>query len=91
MRPINVDLLTINADKVVLQKQVAELREKSKDNEYIIKGKLEEKDKQIQTMNEKYDSRQSQVQTIFSVLSNLDQSSRNELSKQLLQTESRKH
>jgi phage terminase large subunit len=34
------DLLTINADKMILQKQVTELKEKSKDNEYIIKGKV---------------------------------------------------
>lgn len=39
-----IDLLTINADKVVLQKQVAELKEKTKDSEYVIKGKLQEKD-----------------------------------------------
>jgi hypothetical protein len=32
---------------MTLQKQVEELKEKSKDNEHIIKGKLEEKDKQI--------------------------------------------
>ena len=37
-----VDSLTINTDKVVLQKQVAELKEESKDNEYIIKAKLQE-------------------------------------------------
>lgn len=33
-----VDSLTINTDKVVLQKQVVELKGKSKDNEYIIKA-----------------------------------------------------
>jgi hypothetical protein len=36
-------------------------------------------------MNEKYDLLQSQIQAIFSALSNVDQSSKNELSKQLLQ------
>jgi hypothetical protein len=34
-----VDLLTISNDKVVLGKQVAELTQKSKDNEYIIRDK----------------------------------------------------
>ena len=47
-----VDLLTINSDKVILQKQVLELKEKSKDNEYIIKAKLQEKDEEIQNMKD---------------------------------------
>jgi integrase len=50
-----------------------------------VETKLQDKDKQIQAMNEKYDLLQSQIQTIFSALSNADQSSKNELSKQLLQ------
>jgi integrase len=51
-----------------------------------VETKLQDKDKQIQTMNEKYDLLQSQIQTIMSALNNTDQSSKNELSKQLLQT-----
>jgi hypothetical protein len=45
-----VPLLTISGDNIVLQKQVAELTEKSKDNEYIIKAKMQEKDEEIQNM-----------------------------------------
>jgi hypothetical protein len=45
-----VDLLTINSDKLILQKQVTELKEKSKDSEYIIKAKLEEKNVDIENM-----------------------------------------
>jgi hypothetical protein len=45
-----VDLLTINGDKTILQKQVLELREKTKDSEYIIKAKLQEKDDEIENM-----------------------------------------
>ena len=45
-----VDLLTINSDKLILQKQVLELKEKSKDSEYIIKAKLEEKNVEIENM-----------------------------------------
>jgi hypothetical protein len=45
-----VDLLTINSDKLILQKQVSELKEKSKDSEYIIKAKLEEKNVEIENM-----------------------------------------
>jgi hypothetical protein len=48
-----VEMLTINDDKLTLQKQVAELTEKSKEEEYIIKGRFEE---QIQIMKGKYDS-----------------------------------
>jgi Phage integrase family len=51
-----------------------------------VETKLQDKDKQIQSMNEKYDLLQSQIQTIMSALNNSDQSSKNELSKQLLQT-----
>jgi hypothetical protein len=47
-----VDLLTINGDKHVLQKQVTELTEKSKNNEYIIKGKLREKDDEVRNMKD---------------------------------------
>jgi integrase len=42
-----VDLLTINTTQIVLEKQITELKEKSRDNEYIIKAKLQEKDEQI--------------------------------------------
>ena len=45
-----VDLLSINSDKLILQKQVLELREKSNDSEYIIKAKIREKEEEIQNM-----------------------------------------
>jgi integrase len=63
-----VDSLTINTDRVVLQKQVAELKEKSKDNEYIIKAKLQEKDEQIKTMNEQMRSMQESQTEILTLL-----------------------
>jgi hypothetical protein len=44
-----IDLLTINTDKLILEKQVLELKEKSKDGEYIIKAKLE-KNVEIENM-----------------------------------------
>ena len=50
-----VDLLTINRNEQKLAKQVEELKEKSKDSEYIIKGKLEEKDRQLEQFKTKYD------------------------------------
>jgi hypothetical protein len=42
-----VDLLTVNNNQKVLEKQIIEIKEKSNDNEYIIKAKLHEKDEQI--------------------------------------------
>jgi hypothetical protein len=51
-----VHLLTINGDNAILQKQIKDLKEKSKDNEYIIKAKLEERDKQLAAVSGKYDA-----------------------------------
>jgi hypothetical protein len=45
-----VDLVTINNNQKVLEKQITELKEKSNDNEYIIKAKLQEKEEQIQAL-----------------------------------------
>lgn len=50
------DLLTINDDKLTLQRQVAEQTEKNKEENYIMKGKLAEKEKEIEAMNERLDS-----------------------------------
>ena len=44
-----VDNLTIGVDKAVLQKQVDRIKQETKDNEYIIKGKLQEKDEEIRS------------------------------------------
>ena len=48
-----VDLLTINGNEKKLSKQIQELKEKSRDNEYIIKGRLEEKDKQLEYLTKR--------------------------------------
>jgi len=81
-----VDLLTINSDKLILQKQVLELKEKSKDNEYIIRSKLEEKDIQLRNMQDQFAAMQSQVQVLISTLGTMDQSSKNELAKKMFQS-----
>ncbi|MGB6592866.1 MAG: hypothetical protein WBE68_15310 [Candidatus Nitrosopolaris sp.] len=47
-----VDNLTIGVDKAVLQKQVDRIKQETKDNEYIIKGKLQEKDEEIRSYKE---------------------------------------
>ena len=51
-----VDLLTINDDGSTLQKQVVELTEKSEESNYIIKGKLVEKERQFEELKERLDS-----------------------------------
>src|SRR5215208_5533609 len=57
-----VDLLTINDnDKTTLKKQVAELTEKSKEETYIIKGKLAEKEKQIEEMLQNQEQQAEQL------------------------------
>jgi hypothetical protein len=63
-----VDLLTINGDKLVLQKQVTELTEKSKNNEYIIKAKLQEKDEEIRNMKEEMNTMQKAQREILECL-----------------------
>jgi hypothetical protein len=45
-----IDALTIQRDETILQEQVEDLKEKSEDNEYIVKAKLQEKDEQIQLL-----------------------------------------
>jgi hypothetical protein len=60
-----VDLLTINSDKVILQKQVLELKEKSKDNEYIIKAKLQEKENQIDALTKKQEQFEQLIQSLI--------------------------
>ena len=80
-----VDLLTIDGDKSVLHKQVLELKEKSKDSEYIIKAKLQEKEEQMRNMQDQFTAMQSQVQTLISILGSMEQSSKNELAKKMFQ------
>jgi hypothetical protein len=63
-----VEMLTINDDNIVLQKQVAELTEKSKDNEYIIKAKMQEKDEEIKSMKEQMLSMQESHKEIMALL-----------------------
>jgi integrase len=59
------DLLTLNGDKAVLQRQVAELKEKTKDNDYVIRAKLEEKDKQIEALTQNQNRLESEVLDIL--------------------------
>ena len=62
------NLLTISNDNVILQEEVAELQQKSKENEYIIRGKLQEKDEEMKTMKGQFNTMQIQLQTLISTL-----------------------
>jgi hypothetical protein len=50
-----VELLTINNERQTLQKQVFELTEKNKEENYVIRGRLSEKEREIQSIRKKYD------------------------------------
>jgi hypothetical protein len=73
-----IDSLTIN-DENRLSKQVQELKVKNEDAEYVIKGKLQEKDEQIKDM-------QQQIQTILNTLGELviNQNDKGKLAKGLI-------
>ena len=60
-----VYLLTINSDKLTLQKQVSELKERSKDSEYIIKAKLQEKENQINALIKKQEQFEVLIQSLI--------------------------
>ena len=47
-----VDLLTFSQNNKILDKKVKELQEQNKNTDYIIKGKLQEKDEQIKVMKD---------------------------------------
>jgi integrase len=63
-----VDLLTINGANSVLQKQVQEQKDKARDNEYIIKGKLEDKENEIGSLKDDMDSMRDDMNNIFEIL-----------------------
>src|SRR5215469_15283898 len=63
-----VDNLTIGVDKAVLQKQVDRIKQETKDNEYVIRGKLQEKDEEIRSMKEDLSYMRSQMNDVLEVL-----------------------
>ena len=59
------NVLSINNNQKVLEKQIIELKEKSNDNEYIIKAKLQEKDEQIKILIEKQEKFEQMIQSMI--------------------------
>jgi seryl-tRNA synthetase len=63
----SIDSLTIN-DENRLSKQVQELKEKNEDAEYVIKGKLQEKDEEIKGMKQQINEMNKKFQQVFSLI-----------------------
>jgi integrase len=80
-----VESLTISNDKTILTKQVAELKQKSKDSDYIIRGRLQEKDEEMKTMKEQFNTMQLQLQTLISTLSSAGQEGKQEIAMKLIE------
>ena len=60
-----VDALTIQKDETVLQKQLKDLQEKSKDSDYVVKAKLQEKDEKIQILIRKQEKFEQLIQSLI--------------------------
>jgi hypothetical protein len=65
-----VDILTIGNDKMIIKKQVEALQQKNIENEYIIKGKLQEKDDQINSLTAQFSNMQNLLERLVDGLSN---------------------
>ena len=62
-----VDDLTINEESR-LSKQIQELRTKNQDKDYVIKGKLQEKDDEIRGMKEQINEMNKKFEKVFSMI-----------------------
>jgi integrase len=64
-----VDSLTINSNNIALTKQVQKLEEENKNSEYIIKGRLHEKDEQIKSLTDQFSSMKNMLSDLVKGLS----------------------
>jgi integrase len=81
-----IDLLIISNDKMALTKEVAELQKKSKDNEYITRGKMQERDEEMKALTDQVNLMQSQMQTMLSIFSSIySHGEKEQLAKQLIE------
>jgi len=60
-----VDLLTIEGDEKRLRKKIEDLKQKSKENNYIIEGKLAEKDIEIKDIRSQLETMQKRFNSVF--------------------------
>jgi hypothetical protein len=63
-----IPLLVINEDYKKLEKQFIDLKEKSKDNEYIIRARLQEKDSEMQIMKQQINEMNKKFELVFSMI-----------------------
>ena len=78
-----VDFLTIE-EKYKLEKQVTQLTQQNKEEGYMIRGQLLEKEEQMKSLSHKFDNLQSMVeQLISSLATNSSQKSLNEVAKSM--------
>ena len=63
-----VDLLTIHSNEVTLKNQIQELREDNQNNEYIINGKLQEKEDQIKGLEDNVKLLKEGMNKIFGLI-----------------------
>jgi nitrogen fixation/metabolism regulation signal transduction histidine kinase len=61
------------------------LQQNSKNNEYVIRGKLQEKDEEIKSMKQQFNVMQSQLQTLISAIGHASEPDRTEIAKQLIE------
>jgi uncharacterized Ntn-hydrolase superfamily protein len=73
-----VDLLTVE-ERYKLEKQVMQLSQRNKEESYLIKGQLLEKEEQIKSLSYKFDDLQSMVERL--ILSLASDSSKESLGK----------
>jgi integrase len=79
-----VDYLTLNSNNIVLKKQVQKLEEENKNSEYIITGKLHEKDEQIKSLTDQFSSMKNLLESLVKGLSeNKDQKQVNSITQSL--------
>ena len=63
------DLLTIDSDSILLNNQIKKLEDRNEENEYIIKGKLQEKDEQIKSLTDQFSSMKNMLESLVKGLS----------------------
>ena len=79
-----VGLLTFSQNNKMLDKKVKDLEEQNKNTDYIIKGKLQEKDEQIKSLVDQFSSMKNMLESLVKGLPvNKDQEQVNTFAKTL--------
>jgi integrase len=73
-----IELLTMDSDNIKLNKQIQDLLEKNQNNEYIIKGKLQEKDEEMNKIKKDAIDNESLLSKLSERISSLEKELKNE-------------